>query len=49
MTVKEWLLQDRQWLREHRLQHARYKLSQSVTENDKNFWRQVIEANRELN
>jgi hypothetical protein len=42
--VKLYLLSDRQWKREQREAHARYKLDTADTLRDKAFWRAVVNA-----
>jgi hypothetical protein len=42
--VRIYLLSDRQWRREHREQHARYKLETANTPRDKAFWKGVLAA-----
>jgi hypothetical protein len=37
--------ENRQWLRVHRLDHARYQLSLAQNDEDRGLWRKVIAAN----
>lgn len=48
LDVKEYLKNDRQWLRQQRLDHAKYQLRKATDPKEKSFWKQVIDANREL-
>jgi hypothetical protein len=50
--LKDYLAQDRQWLRPHRIAHAKYQLRLlkdqplgSVTEPLRKFWQSVVKAN----
>lgn len=45
MNLRDYLLADRQWPRQHRISHAKYMLKQATTPTDKQFWRSVIDAN----
>lgn len=47
MNLRDYIIEDRQWKREYRINHARYMLSKAVTEQDKQFWRDVIDTNKE--
>lgn len=47
MNLRDYIISDRQWKRDHRLGHARHMLTKAVTEQDKQFWRDVIDANKE--
>ena len=42
--VRIYLLSDRQWKREQREAHARYKLDTAQTPRDKAFWKAVLAA-----
>lgn len=43
--LEEYLLNDRQWLRRDRIDHARYQLRNAQTEEDRKFYLEVIKAN----
>lgn len=46
--VRDYVKQDRQWLRPLRIAHAKYQLAKSQRENDAArvlFWQAVLEAN----
>lgn len=45
MDPEDYLRQDRQWFREQRIQHARYRFLNSTSDTDKVFWLNVIKAN----
>ena len=45
MDLYKYLMSDRQWKRDHRIAHAKAMLKQAETRNDREFWRDVIEAN----
>lgn len=45
MDVRAYLLQDRQWKREHRIAHAKVMLVKAKSQHDRDFWRQVLNAN----
>ena len=47
MNVYEYVITDRQWKREHRIAHAKMMLAKAKPGADKQFWREVLEANRE--
>lgn len=47
MTLKEYLKQDRQWHRPLRVAHARFQLRNATTEQERMFWRDVLNANKE--
>ena len=40
-----YLLEDRQWHRHLRIQHANYKLQASTEPEDRAFWELVLKAN----
>lgn len=44
-SVYQFVLTDRQWKREHRIAHARSMLKQAQAPSDRQFWREVLEAN----
>lgn len=44
-SVQEFLKADRQWRREHRIAHAKSMLGRANTRDEKQFWRDVLEAN----
>jgi len=45
MDLYKYLLTDRQWRREHRISHARLMLKVAKSREEREFWRDVIEAN----
>jgi len=45
MDLYKYLLDDRQWRKEHRVAHAKAMLKQAKTREEREFWRDVIEAN----
>ena len=45
LDIEDYLRQDRQWFREQRIAHARYRLLNSTDDNEKGFWLNVIKAN----
>lgn len=50
MDLYKYLLSDRQWKREHRIAHAKAMLKQAETRGEREFWRDVLDANTgELN
>ncbi len=46
-SVYEYVLSDRQWKRAHRIAHAKVMLAKAITHDEKQFWREVLEANRD--
>lgn len=44
-NVREHLLKDRQWKREHRLAFAKSMLAHAITKQEINFWQSIIDAN----
>jgi hypothetical protein len=44
--LEQWVKQDRKWLRKQRISHAEYQKSIAKTDEDKQFWQQVIEVNQ---
>ena len=47
MNVKDYILADRQWKRDHRVAHARSQLAKATTPLEKSFWEAVLTANLE--
>ena len=47
LTVRDYLLADRQWKRDHRIAHAKRMLALVTTPKEKQFWRDVLDANYE--
>jgi hypothetical protein len=47
VSVKEYLLSDRQWPRVMRIQHAEFKLKNSQNSKDIAFWQAVLDANKD--
>lgn len=47
MNVREYLRQDRQWPRFHRINHARWQLKNAQTEQEKQFWEDIVKANED--
>jgi len=45
MNLRDYLIADRQWKREHRIDHAKMMLRKADTPVEKQFWRSVIDAN----
>jgi len=45
MDLFKYLISDRQWKRDHRIAHAKAMLKQAETRSEREFWRDVIEAN----
>lgn len=45
MTLKEYLIQDRQWPRHCRIAHANFQLERATVPKDKSFWKAVLKAN----
>jgi len=45
MDLFKYLISDRQWKRDHRIAHAKAMLKQAGTHTEREFWRDVIEAN----
>ncbi len=41
--VQAFIESDRQWTRELRVAHAKFMLSEAVGEDDKEFWKAVLE------
>jgi hypothetical protein len=48
-NVREYLKQDRQWLRPQRINHAKYELERASNEQERQFWKDVISANEDEN
>jgi len=46
-NVREYLKNDRQWLRLQRINHAKYQLTKATTEQACQFWKDVISANED--
>ena len=46
-SVFEYVIADRQWKREHRIAHAKMMLAKAKPGEEKHFWREVLEANRD--
>ena len=44
-TVKAYILADRWWKREHRIAHAKMMVVAAKSQHDREFWRQVLQAN----
>lgn len=44
MTVKEYIVADRQWLKRHRIARAKTELAKAPPA-ERQFWRAVLEAN----
>lgn len=44
-SVRSYILGDRQWKREHRIAHAKVMLTAATSQHDREFWRQVLNAN----
>lgn len=44
--VRVFLESDRQWTRANRISHAQYQLQAAKTDEDKAFWKSVLEANQ---
>jgi hypothetical protein len=45
MNLQEWLEEDRQWLRIHRIAHAKAMFRKAESSEDKQFWGAVVKAN----
>lgn len=46
-NVREYLKNDRQWLRRHRLSHAKFQLMKATTEQERQSWEDIISANED--
>lgn len=47
MNVRDFLKQDRQWPRQHRISHAKMKFKEAETVQEMQFWLDVIKANED--
>ena len=46
-SVYEYVIKDRQWPRALRIAHAKMMLAKAKPGDEKHFWREVLEANRD--
>jgi len=44
-SVYEFVHSDRQWKREHRINHIKYMLTKAQSGKEREYWRQVLEVN----
>ena len=42
-SIDKWLLDNRQWRREHNIAHARHMLSRATTAQARSFWQLILE------
>lgn len=47
MNLREYLLADRQWKRDVRINRAKVMLRKAATPQEKQFWRDVLNANED--
>lgn len=45
-NVQKFLLADRQWRREHRIEHAKSMLKRAIERTEKQFWRESDRSQR---
>ena len=45
--IEEYILQDRQWPRSLRINHAKMQLAKAKSDFSRNFWRAILQRNED--